>query len=161
MIWRIIAWIVSRPLLANWLILRAHRTPYSHIESLDGTSVYMRRGWLFNPYFFTPGLRRFSFCPISIRVHHILRADQDMHLHDHPWNARTIVLIGGYIEERDDGTVAIRTQGSTAPLRYGRFHRIAAVDETQGAVTLFITGRKQGTWGFKIPYREYLAERGG
>lgn len=116
----------------------------------------MHRWWLFNPYFYTPGLRRFSWFPISVRVHHILRADQDRHLHDHPWNARTIVLVGSYVEERDDGTRHIRSAGSTAPLRFGSFHRIAAVDPMLGAVTLFITGRKRGVWGFKIPHTEYL-----
>jgi hypothetical protein len=156
--WSIVAWAVSRPAVSAWLIRRARKTPYQHITSADGKDVYMRRWWLFNPY---PsgksgrGGARHKWCPISIRVHHILRPDQDRHLHDHPWNARTVVLAGYYVETRGDGEEITRRTGSTATLRFGEFHRISEVSPG-GVATLFITGRYRGTWGFKIPHREYL-----
>lgn len=158
-LWRIVAWIVSRPLVASWIIQRAQRTPYTDIRDAHG-DLYMERRWLFNPYF-APGapengggLRQFPWCPISIRLHTIVRPDRDRHLHDHPWNARTIILRGWYVEMREDGPYA-RKAGGTARLRYGEFHRIVTI-APEAAVTLFITGRKRGTWGFKVPYREYL-----
>ncbi len=157
--WLPLAWLLSRPRVAQWLMRRALRTPYSDITSADGTDVYMRRWWLFNPYEHHAGLRRFGWFPLSVRIHHILRADQDRHLHDHPWNARSIILVGGYAEEREGGVMYVRTPGSTVRLRFSEFHRIAEIDRTHGAVTLFITGRYRGRWGFKVPYREYLDQR--
>lgn len=158
LIWRLIAWVVSRRPVAKWIVRRAQRTPYADIYGKDG-SLYMERWWLFNPYFPTPGLRQFAWCPISVRVHHIARPDADRHLHDHPWNARTIILHGWYVEEREPAATMIRrSQGDTARLRFGEFHSIRAVDPYRGAYTLFITGRKRGVWGFKVPYREYLKD---
>ena len=54
--------------------------------------------------------------------------------------------------------------GDTAALKFGEYHRIRKVDPKQGAVTLFITGRYRGTWGFlvngeKVPYKTYLGSK--
>jgi hypothetical protein len=152
--------IVAHPRLVQWLIQRAQRTPYQHITSADGSSVYMGRWWLFNPY--PHGSdgdgRRWAWLP-SVRIHHIMRADQDRDHHDHPWNARTIILKGYYIEERE-GQRFDRIPGDTARLNFGQYHRIAEVS-VGGVWTLFICGKKRGTWGFlvdgaKVPWREYL-----
>lgn len=162
MFWKIIAFICSRPTVANWLIRRAQRTPYTHITSADGTDLYMGRWWLFNPYpaNTSGGDRdRWQF-PISIRIHHICRADSDRHLHDHPWNARTIIIKGGYIEKRIGDKTHMRPTGDTARLRFGEYHRITHV-QPGGAWTIFITGKYRGTWGFlvdgvKVQWRKYL-----
>jgi hypothetical protein len=152
-LWRLVAWIVSRPLVADWLIERAQRTPYTDIHGKDG-SLYMQRWWLFNPYFPVTYLRQFEWFPISVRLHHIVRPDDDRHLHDHPWNCRTIILRGGYCEQREDKH-HLRMRGDTATIAHNEFHRIRHV-YMDGAWTLFITGRKRGSWGFKMPWREYL-----
>ena len=160
--------------LADWLIRRAKKTPFSH---LDG---YMNRWWLFNPYQDSNGDKikqnwLMRWLP-SIRVHHILRADLDRHLHDHPWNARSIILKGWYIEEREDkaffsfvfNAPALerfrRSAGDTAKLKFGEYHRITEVSPG-GVYTLFITFGYQGTWGFKVdgkkvPWREYFKNSG-
>lgn len=147
--------------LVDWIIARAKRTPYYPIMSPDGTEMYMDRHWLFNPYGKGPDGEqtpaRWSWLP-SVRLHHILVPDSDRHLHDHPWNARTIILRGWYREERDGGQVFTRRAGTSARLRFGQFHRITKVSPG-GVWTIFITGRYRGTWGFKMPWREYLAER--
>lgn len=167
----LIAKLLARPAVADWLIRRAQRTPYFHITSADGADVYMYRWWLFNPY---PhgndgaGRRWGDWLP-SIRIHRIMREDRDRHLHDHPWNARTFILRGKYIEVRmlgqwDDGTQLTaeiqRAAGDTATLDFGEYHRINEVSEG-GVWTLFVTGKKRGTWGFKVngakvPWRTYL-----
>ena len=167
--WRVLAWVVSRPLVADYLIRRSFRTPYSPIVSAENPDeVYMRRWWLFNPYDGHDAggtyKARHSWCPISIRVHHIFVPDRDRHLHDHPWNARTIILMGGYVEERERAVWHLREAGDTAALKFGEYHRIRKVDPKQGAVTLFITGRYRGTWGFlvngeKVPYKTYLGSK--
>lgn len=177
-LWKIIAHIVTRPRVTAWLIARAQRTPYTHITSADGASVYMGRWWLFNPYGRGPDGEatpaRIPWLP-SVRIHHIKRPDQDRHLHDHPWNARTIVLRGWYEEEREQecahlgtrdrswrgpGGTWVRGQGYTGRLLFGQYHRISQVSEG-GVWTLFITWKKRGTWGFlvdgkKVPWRTYL-----
>lgn len=184
--WELAAWVITRPRVSAWLIERAQRTPYRHITSADGREVYMRRWWLFNAYpdpmggSSTPAPRHIRWLH-SVRVHHICRPDIDRHLHDHPWDARTIVLRGWYTEERPwsalteaeamraDGAVISdgaeralysRLRGHTGRLLFGQFHRISAVSPG-GVWTLFITGRHRGTWGFevdgrKVPWREYL-----
>lgn len=166
-IWRLVAFIATRRPVTQYLIRRAQRTPYTHIMSPDGGECYMGRWWLFNPYGRdaqdNPTPARWQWLP-SVRIHHIMRADLDRHLHDHPWNARTIVLRGWYTEERpaSDGTrdLFCRSRGYTGRLLYGQYHRIASVS-TGGVWTLFWSWKKRGTWGFdvdgvKVPWRTYL-----
>lgn len=159
--WMFIAWILSRPRIANWLIWKSMQTPYSTIIH-DG-KVYMERYWLFNPYGRGPDGQeesKYKWFPWNIRIHWIRRPDSDDDMHDHPWNARTIILRGGYIEERPGKLETVyvkeppivrisRYTGSTAKLKFGEFHRITHV-QAGGAWTLFISGPYQGSWGFKV-----------
>lgn len=143
MIWNLIAKVCVR--YADKIINRAQQWPYINLEG------YMNRWWIFNAY-------KRDWLP-SIRVHHILREDFDRHEHDHPWNARTIILKGWYIEERT-GKSFFRNTGYTGRINFGEFHNIKRVSPG-GVWTLFITYKYGGTWGFKVdgkkvPYREYL-----
>lgn len=173
-LWNLIGRVAARPAVADWLIRRAQRTPYSPI--IKNGELYMDRYWLFNPYPDTgesgADKPRWQF-PISIRIHHIVRPDQDRHMHDHPWNARTMILRGWYTERRREEqkpsihncdrvveSLYRRIPGDTAPLKFGEYHCVTEVS-SHGAWTLFITGRYRGTWGFmvnggKVPYRQYL-----
>jgi hypothetical protein len=168
--WRLVAAVLSRPAVYEWLVRRAMRTPYSHITGPDG-SIYMGRWWLFNPY---PAKsdgrkRRWGDWLPSARIHHIMRPDTDRHLHDHPWNARTIILRGWYLEEKPakffgGHGLHERKEGYTGRLLFGEFHRIEQV-AAGGVWTLFITWRYRGTWGFnvdgrKVPWRDYLGIKG-
>lgn len=160
LLWKLVAKIISIPTIANWLINRAMKTPYYPIVK-DG-NTYMERFWLFNPYESVHGQQmgsRYRWFPWNIRVHHIKIPDQDRHLHDHPWNARTFILRGGYVEERRNGTY-LRPTGATAKLNFGEFHRITNL-QPGGAWTLFCSGPYHGTWGFlvegvKVKWRIYL-----
>ncbi len=169
--WRLLAKLLARPAIAAWLIARAQRTPYLHIMSADGNDMYMGRWWLFNSYDNETRKRKLWWLPWSIRVHHIMRPDQDRDLHDHPWNARTVILRGWYVEERRHfWTVGGHTDvewrrdaGQTVTLDHGEYHRIDQVPPG-GVWTLFITGSYKGSWGFmvdgvKVPYRTYLEEK--
>ena len=60
-----------------------------HIE-LNG-DVYMRRFYL----------QRSK--QMSVRVHHILRSDAGIDLHDHPWDFTSYVLKGAYTEITPEG----------------------------------------------------------
>lgn len=174
--WRPLARFLARPAMANRLIDYAMRTPYFHLPSDDDPS-YMARYWVFNPYNRETNVPRWApLIPFSIRVHHIKRADNERHLHDHPWNARTIILRGWYVEQRHTerdwelfelvggwpggSERFIRTRGETARLGFEEYHRIIQVNPG-GVWTLFISWRWRGAWGFlvdgaKVPWRDYL-----
>lgn len=165
LLWRMLAWLVSRDPVADHLISRALRRPYGHIYGRDG-SMYMGRWWLFNPYPEKGEERRFVHRLPSVRVHCILRPDQDPDKHDHPWDARTLILKGWYREDRllvRNGFLSanyLRNRGYTGAISFGEFHRITEVSP-EAAWTIFITWGKQGSWGFSvngsvIPWREYL-----
>lgn len=179
--------------MIDWLINRAKRTPYFH---LDG---YMERYWLV-PYnqvierkvpmahgdlraaryeaVFTDGTgpviwrrpftRLLQKTGIAARVHHILRSDRGRAPHDHPWPYLTIILRGGYWEHVYDEEgfwrdVHWRGPGSVLFRPAKSLHKLE-VQPGQTAWTLFITGRKQQTWGFKppgapkVPYYDYKEE---
>jgi hypothetical protein len=161
-IWQCIGLIIVHcPGLVNFLIKRSMKTPYTHIYGHDNPDeLYMRRFWLFNPYSRETNMPKYKWFPWSIRIHNIMRADDDRDLHDHPWNARTIILRGGYIEELIRGD-NVMVPGMTRKIEFEQYHRIDFVSSNDETWTLFISGSYQGVWGFlkdgvKIPWREYL-----
>lgn len=82
--WRPLARFLARPALADRLTVYAMRTPYFHLPS-DEDPSYMGRYWVFNPYDRKTNVPRWApLIPFSIRVHHIKRADNERHMHDHP-----------------------------------------------------------------------------
>lgn len=178
-LWKQLARFLGRPAVANWLIRYAKRTPYMHLPSNEDPS-YMERYWVFNPYDRATNKPRWGLlCPVSVRVHHIKREDTDRALHDHPWDARTIILRGWYEEKRllvgddrqdvldrqtgvIDGLIRTfpgshaevyeyftREQGDTAALRFGEYHTITEVSEG-GVYTLFFSSNWKGVWGFLV-----------
>lgn len=181
MLWRFIARLIATtPWLVSWLIKSAQTRPYYHLTG------YMDRWWLLpgaaandskSEYRSPWWLRRF---PISIRLHHIKRPDNDRHLHDHPCGFRSIILKGWYYEARsywdfDDvavcqarpGACRLRQQGTTHFAKATTYHSIVAVP-AEGVWTLFIMYQTPGPswnrWGFlvdgkKVPWREYLKEK--
>lgn len=160
--WKVIAKVLSRPRVADWLIERAQRTPYTHIY--HGDVLYMGRWWLFNPYPVNEAERNsrswWRTVMPSVRIHHIAAPDAGRDWHDHPWDARTIILKGGYIEHDETGR-HMRLPGDTKALRFGEYHTIPSL--LPHAYTLFITWKYQGTWGFlvngkKVPHKEYKRE---
>jgi len=156
--WNQIAKVAS--MNADAIIEYAAKTKYFDLHG------YMERDWLLNPFDTVNGEhveadRRLP----SIRVHRILRADLARHPHDHPWDARTIILKGWYKEIRKSGFIHkdpiefTRVAGETATLKYGEYHHISEVSPG-GVWTMFIMGPYQGGWGFlvdgvKVPWREY------
>lgn len=177
--WKHLARFLAKPRIADALIRYAKRTPYMHLPSNEDPS-YMERYWVFNPYDRATNKPRWGLlCPVSIRVHHIKREDLDRALHDHPWNARTIILRGWYEEKRlligDDRQGVIdrqtglikdliktfpgshaevfeyftRRRGDTAALGFGEYHTITEVSEG-GVYTLFFSSSWKGVWGFLV-----------
>lgn len=134
-IWKLIAKLCSRPAVAIWLINRAKKRPYKHLGG------YMSRYWI------APEVWNL---PFAIRIHKIQRADADPYLHDHPWDWRTIILFGSYVEEDVFGNKVTRSAGDTKGSNAETFHRVDSVSPG-GVWTMFITGRRRNNWGFMIP----------
>jgi hypothetical protein len=150
--------ITGHPAIVHWLIHRAFKTPYSHIDD------YMGRWWLMPRCLLTKdehgNLFPHAWLPFSVRIHHIMRADNERDLHDHPFNYRTIILQGWYHEEDVFGQMHVRHQGDTAAACAQTFHRIAEVPK-KGVWTLFIMGPRINSWGFmvggrKVHWRKYI-----
>jgi hypothetical protein len=166
--WSLVSKILSTQRVASWLVHQAMKTPYTPITSRSGDKLYMRRWWLFNPYPASGAKKAFgmNWLP-SVRVHHILEADDAPDKHDHPWNARTIILHGFYCESRLNAKGAplffVRKQGQSASLRFGEYHSIDSVSQ-DGVLTLFITYKYRGIWGFlvnnkKVNFKTYLEDK--
>lgn len=153
--WRMLAKIIARPKVLQALYRRAEKTPYFHLKG------YMERWWLFNPITTTEvwvhderqitKTAKYPRCPVSIRMHHILRADHARDKHNHPGSFRTLIGLGWYVEHRDGVPYPIlRKTGDTSVLLNGEFHHVSEVSEG-GVWTIFIMWDWRGTWGFRTP----------
>jgi len=170
MLLNLLAKLLAVPRVSSWLIERAKRTPDESIGD------YMDRYWLFNQYDRESRVAKYPRIPFSIRIHNIRREDDPgRHVHDHPWNARTFLLRGAYVEVRPDGEPTSqsfphpteagqcfwRRAGDTCSLKFNEFHRIEWVSPA-GVWTLFVMFEYRGVWGFlvdgvKVGFKEYLA----
>lgn len=151
------------PRLVRWLVKKAMRTPYFH---LDG---YMQRWWLVKERWIT--WRGRSFQLPAVRVHRILRGDDDRHHHDHPRNSISVILEGSYTERFPESqrqhprwdqiryVLKPRRRWSLV-LRWANTRHIISPGQMP-AWSLFITwGRKQ-EWGFYtengwVHWKEYV-----
>ena len=124
---------------------------YRLILDRQNNKPYLERYYIF--------LKNRSKFPFNIFIHKFLNSDPD-HLHDHPWNYRTIILYGGYWEYTENSKMW------KGPLSYiyspaTRFHRIELDKNTPYCWTLFIPGIRIREWGFKIkdkwvPHEKYI-----
>lgn len=90
-----------------------------------------------------------------LSLHRFLRADRDQELHSHPWWGLSLVLAGGYWEERRVGTTDVvrriwRGPGTLYWVAPGTFHRVARVPD-DSCITLFLAGPVVSRWGFWHP----------
>lgn len=123
----------------------------------------------------TPYLTRYSLGQVgrwTVLLHHFHQGDQDPRCHDHPWDMSfSLMLAGGYLETRlgAHGYLWNRVvrPGALNIIRGDDFHRVELIDRDAGAVTIFVTGTRVKSWGFRNhetgvvqPWREALAEQG-
>lgn len=155
---------ILRPWLVDWIIRRAQRTPYEH---LDG---YMERFWLVRPSRWTFGL--------GVRVHHILRSDHDRDMHSHPWWNFSLILrgqywevmpahkdepgahFGGYVNLNEPFRMSQRKPGDLVFRRRMARHKLMLF---RGPVwTFFVTGpesKDDSKWGYFVPGKGYVDRR--
>lgn len=84
----------------------------------------------------------------SINLHIIYKADEDNHLHNHPWNFISMVLWGRYVERLEDRLVN-RFPLQISYRRKNVFHKIHML-LSRKVVTLNIMFSKQKEWGYKV-----------
>lgn len=112
------------------------------ITDLAGSAPYLVRWSLWLPFGW------------SLKLHKIVRADDDRCAHDHPWWMLRLILWGGYIESHSTKhTVAHRKPWRPwAPWRmywYGSMFRHRILELPQGSSwTLVLCGSKSREWGF-------------
>lgn len=138
--------------IIEWLIETAKKKPYFH---LDG---YMHRYWLVRE-------TRFG----GIRIHHILRSDDDRAFHDHRGHFIAIILRGGYTEVTPNfnrGMYFGQSRkyygaGSVLFRKATAWHRLE-IEPGTTVWTMFLIGPRIQEWGFlllpykKIHWRDYL-----
>lgn len=84
----------------------------------------------------------------SIYIHGIYAADQDKHLHNHPWDYKSIVLKGSYIEETLTGNNVMRPLKMVT--RDGKdYHKIKEL-KSKSVYTLFIVSPVKRIWGYLV-----------
>lgn len=120
-----------------------------HRDIMNGGDLYLRRFYL--------GPQVFGH---QLMLHHIVRADKERDLHDHPWPFWTFCLRGGYLEEtvKDEP----RTAHVSWQLKYRGAEFKHRIDRIFGQCwTLVLSGREIRQWGFYtekgwVHWREYL-----
>jgi hypothetical protein len=105
------------------------------IRTRDGEEDYLIRYYLINE---RPKLR--------VTLHNTLLSD-DAALHDHPWHWASLMLTGGYYEDKPEGRKwwapgSFRTNPPEA------LHRLEVKDGVGEVWTLFFMGEKEKDWGF-------------
>jgi len=90
----------------------------------------------------------------SIYIHHIYKADEDKHLHDHPWNYYSIILNGSMEEDSltTDKNGIYRRLLKTFDTSYQkaeRFHKIYSLPDNK-LISLFFTGPRFREWGYNV-----------
>jgi hypothetical protein len=84
----------------------------------------------------------------SIYIHGIYASDKDKHLHNHPWDYKSIVLKGSYVEETTNG-VNILKFGTITSKDGNDYHKIKQL-LTKSVYTLFIVSPVKRVWGYQV-----------
>lgn len=85
----------------------------------------------------------------NVYLHQFMRSDDDRALHDHPWDNKSWVIDGEYIEHLQDGSSIRRYAGAVIERHAIEAHRIELV--AGPVITLFFTGPVIRSWGFYCP----------
>lgn len=162
--------LVSRRL---WSLVERQQNPYKVIYD-DGGSPYLLRVYQTKHVRHAMGAVTRERTRPALYLHYFFRGDHDREIHNHPWSwAVSLVLTGGYVEERYDGPLGSIERrrlkhrrlgpGSVNFIRHDTYHRVTMIDRT--AWTLFMAGPRVPTkrgedWGFVDPRSGYYESWG-
>lgn len=132
---------------------------------IDG-ELYLSRWYLFGDTATVKYVKvrpRLAWLPFTVYLHCFHRSDADPDLHNHPWNAWSLILKGRYREKYRAGQSIkerLRRRFSFARISHDHFHRVEIL--TPKVWTLFVVGKFVKDWGFwdrttnkVIPWQEY------
>ena len=85
----------------------------------------------------------------AIYIHAIYKADEDKHLHNHPFNFFNIILKGSYTERLPNFKLNPRFAGNSVYRQRDQFHKI---DDLHSPVvyTLNVMWNFRDTWGYEV-----------
>jgi hypothetical protein len=94
----------------------------------------------------------------NVYFHIQVRSDPERPLHDHPWDNTSTILVGGYVEQYQYGSM-LGTETYTRNVGPGRIirrnaevaHRLILPKWVPYTMTLFTTGPHRREWGFWYP----------
>ena len=92
----------------------------------------------------------FRFWRFTFYLHRFLASDPGPETHNHPWHSISVILSGGYVEERRYGSeihTFIRYPGRVNLIWAETFHRVI-IPAGHECWTLFIHGKRFARWGF-------------
>ena len=84
----------------------------------------------------------------SIWLHAIYKADQDKHLHNHPWDFTSVVLKGSYYEQTSLGNK--KQYPGKINIRNGEEHHKILELLSPVVYTLFFVSAPKRQWGYKV-----------
>jgi hypothetical protein len=167
---RIVEWVASRLPPPRVIFNRTGTSPYLSRYYLRGRP-YMEDGS--DPIDPDGNPKPDAIFPsgVGVYLHRFHRGDEDRALHNHPWVwSRSLVLVGGYVEERRISALGVTQVFHFVQKRIVRpwtwnvidaddFHRVDLIESD--CWSLFIAGPKTGkSWGFWDRYtREFLPWR--
>ena len=84
----------------------------------------------------------------SIWLHAIYKADQDKHLHNHPWDFKSLVLKGSYLEQTEKGIIK-QHPGKFNSRNGESYHKILEL-LSPVVYTLFFVSPIKREWGYNV-----------
>lgn len=81
-----------------------------------------------------------------LRLHHIMRSDNDRHFHDHPFDFTSFILRGGYVEYTPGNPLRVCLPGSIVNRRAEDLHYLKLIGDS--AWTFVVTSPYYREWGF-------------
>lgn len=106
------------------------------IKSKEGILHFKRWELLKTPWF-------------SIYFHGIYKADEDEHLHNHPWNYTSICVWGSFFE-LSENSVSLITPFNISRQKSSRFHKIWKLKSKSVYTLFFVSNRIEGDWGYLV-----------
>lgn len=83
----------------------------------------------------------------QVRLHHILRGDDDRHFHDHPFDFVSLILAGGYMEHRPGKPQRVCLPKTLVRHRAEDLHYLKLLGGRPAWTLVFATPKRR-EWGF-------------
>lgn len=85
----------------------------------------------------------------NIYVHKIHKADEDRHLHNHPWNFAVLCIGGSYIEEANTKGFVFVKPWNFRYRGHRAYHKILKIVKGP-VITLVLTVGRKKLWGYNV-----------